>query len=285
METVIRADAGRSVLSLVNPMLMARSLWAQRELIAQLARREIAVRYRNAWLGWLWAVLTPLVLLAIYTFVFAVVFKARWGEGPGETPAKFALTMFCGMLVFNLFAEVANRSATLLADNANYVKKVVFPLEVFVASALLSSLFNLLVSFGVWLIGWGVIMQTLPQVTVLWLPLVLLPICLVTLGVGWMLATLGVFIRDVGHAVLLFTQLLFFATTIFYPIERVPPKFQIVMRFNPLTHAVEDARRVMMDGLAPDWRFFIIALLTGVVVTTLGYALFIKSKRAFADVL
>lgn len=287
MAQVIRSAAGERVTTLLNPLAMLRNLWRHRELTCQLARRDVAARYRNSWLGFLWSIITPLMLLAIYTFVFAVIFQARWGaaDGPPEPHGVFALTMFCGMLVYNLFAEVANRSPALIVDNATYVKKVVFPLEVFVVAALITALFNLLVASGVWLAGWGLIMHTWPSWTLIWFPLVLLPICLVALGLGWLLASLGVFVRDVGHAVVLVTQILFFVTPIFYPISRVPEKFQTIMRLNPLTHAVEDARRVLMYGGSPDWYFLAVSGLVSLPVALLGYAFFMKSKRAFADVL
>jgi lipopolysaccharide transport system permease protein len=286
MEHVIRSPAGEPVARLLNPVTMARSLWRHRELTLQLAQREIIARYKHSWLGLLWTVITPLILLAIYTFVFAVVLKARWGAvGTEESRGVFALTMFCGILVYNLFTEVINQAPTVIVDNANYVKRVVFPLEVFVVAGLLVALFNLLVGSAVWLVGWGLIMQSWPNWTAIWFLPVLVPVALTTAGLAWVLASVGVFVRDVGHAVVLVTQLLFFATPIFYPISRVPEKFQLVMKLNPLTHAVEDARRVLMYGGHPDWPSWAVLVVVSGVVALLGYAFFMKSKRAFADVL
>lgn len=296
-EQAIRTGAGASVRKLLDPLAMVRNLWSHRQLAWQLARRDIVGRYRSSWLGLLWAVITPLILLAIYTFVFAVVFNARWGDDAAESRGVFALTMFCGMLIYNLFAEVANRSPMLIVENPNYVKKVVFPLEVLIVSSLIAAMFSLLVGFGVWLVGWGLIMQTWPSWTVVWLPLVLMPVSLVTLGCGWFLASLGVFIRDLTHAVLLGTQVLFFATPIFYRVERVPPSFQFVMKLNPLTHAVGDARRVMLGqqylewigqpggATHPYWGVWAMTVVASAAFALLGYAFFMKSKRAFADVL
>lgn len=277
---------------------MVRNLWSHRQLAWQLARRDIVSRYRSSWLGLLWAIITPLILLVIYTFVFAVIFNAKWGDaGSTESRGVFALTMFCGMLIYNLFAEVANRAPTLVADNTNYVKKVVFPLEILVVSSLITAMFNLLIGCGVWLVGWGVIMQAWPSWTIVWLPLVLVPVMLATLGIAWLLASLGVFVRDLSHGVLLVTQVLFFMTPIFYRVDRVPASFQFVMKLNPLTHAVGDARRVMLGrqylesigdvggATHPYWGVWALTVVASAAFAVLGYAFFAKSKRAFADVL
>lgn len=285
-EPIIHSGAGQSLRALLNPAAAVAALWRHRELTVQMARRDIAGRYRASVLGLLWSIIHPLSLLAIYTFVFAVVFKARWNVEGDESPWEFALYMFSGMLVFNLFAELVNRAPTLIADNANYVKKVVFPLEVFVVAALLASLFNLCIGLGVWVVGWIFVMQSLPPWTIVWFPVVLMPVALISLGVSWVLAALGVFVRDVGHAVLLLTQILFFATPIFYPIERVPEKFRVVMHLNPLSHAVDGARQLLTgQRAAPDLTILLISTALAAVIALLGYAFFMKAKRAFSDVL
>ena len=275
----------RPLRSFLNPLKMVRGLWSHRGLILQLTHRDIVGRYRAAKLGLLWSVLTPLALLAIYTFVFSVVFKARWGEDPAEGHGEFALYLFCGMLVFMLFSEVVSRAPTMVVANASYVKKIVFPLETLIVSGLLTALFNMLIGYGVWLAFWLLVKRTLPPPTAFFLPVVIFPVCLAAVGVSWLVASLGVFVRDVGHAVTLIVQALFFATPVFYKIERVPEAFQLVMRLNPLSHALEDARRVMIDGVPPAWSGWCTALGASACVAILGYAFFMKSKRAFADVL
>ena len=263
---------------------MVRSLWSHRELTWQLARRDIESRYRSARLGLLWSVLTPLILLAIYTFVFAVVFKVRWGDDQSQSRGEFALIMFCGMLLYNLFAEVVNRAPLMVVANPNYVKKVVFPLEILVLSGLLCALINMLIGYGAWWVGWALIRGTWPHGTAVWFPIAIVPVCLTTLGVSWLLAALGVFIRDVGHAVALAVQALFFMTPIFYSIERVPYPFRRVLELNPLTYAIEDVRRVLMWGQPPNWAWWCGTVAASAVLAVLGYAFFMKSKRAFADV-
>lgn len=290
MEHAVRSSTAKSLRVFLNPLVMARALWGQRELIWQLARRDIEGRYRAAKLGLLWAILTPLCLLGIYTFVFAVVFKFRWTDNPNETRGEFALTMFCGMLLYGLFSEVVNRAPHMIVSNPNYVKKVVFPLEVFIISGLVSALINMLIGYGVWLGGWLMLERCLPPWTIVWMPVLLLPVCLVTAGISWVLASIGVFLRDIGHAVGLATQVLFFATPIFYSLDRVPKKWQGVLAINPLTHSIEDLRAVMMwsgTGPAPQpaWGWWIAMTAVSAIVALLGYAFFMKSKRAFADVI
>ena len=284
-EQVIRTGQVQPLSRYLNPLSMARNLWSHRELAWQLAKRELLARYREARLGILWSILTPLALLGIYTFVFSVVFQGRWGNDPNESRGEFALTVFCGMLLYNLFAEVVNRAPVMIVANPNYVKRVVFPLEVFVVSGLISGLINMLIGYGVWLAGWMLIIRDLPSWTMVWFPLVLVPVCLTTGGVSWILASLGVFLRDIGHAVGLITQMLFFATPIVYSLQHVPQPFRRVLELNPLTHYIQDARRVLMYGEQPYWGWWAGSAAASVLLAVLGYAFFMKSKRAFADVL
>lgn len=298
MQRVVHSGVGLRVQQLLNPLAMLRELWRNRALTIQMAGREIAGRYRASMLGMLWAVVTPLILLALYTFVFSVVLKSRWGTSATEAPGDFAITMFCGMLVFNVFSEVLNRSPFLVVSNQNLVKKVVFPLEVLVPATLLAALFTLAVGLLVWLGGWFFVTKQLPPLTFLWLPVVLLPVVLVSLGIGWVLAALGVFLRDIGHVMNLVTNVLFFTTPIFFRLENVKAEpFRTIIQLNPLTHAVEDARRVMMGdyywsllGVAaasphPDWVTWTPTFIASLAIAVCGYAFFAKSKRAFSDVL
>ncbi|MBU0639332.1 MAG: ABC transporter permease, partial [Planctomycetes bacterium] len=265
-EPIVRTPRSRSFFAFLNPWAMVCNLWAHRQLTWQLAQREIVIRYRGSYLGLLWSVLTPLVLLGIYTFAFAVVFNIRWGDDPNESRGQFALTMFCGMLLYNLFAEVVNRAPSLVVGNANFVKRVVFPLEVLVLTGLLSALVNMLIGYGVWAIGWVLMYKSWVPITALYFPLVLVPVLLTTVGIAWLLASLGAFLRDIGPAVMLFTQMLFFATPIFYSIDRVPMPFRRVLELNPLTHAIEGVRRVLMSGGQPDWLSWAFATAVGMVL-------------------
>jgi lipopolysaccharide transport system permease protein len=280
------ATAERPLTGFLNPVRMVRDLVSHRDLIFRMTHRDIVGRYREAKLGLLWTVLTPLFLLAIYTFVFSVVFKARWNLDSNETHAEFALYLFSGMLVFQLFGEVATRAPGMVVAYPNYVKKVVFPLEVLPISALLTALFHMSIGFVVWLAAWLVIKQVLPPITALYFPIVILPVCIATLGVSWVLAAFGVFLRDLGHAVALFVQALFFLTPVFYPVDRIPvPLIQKIMRLNPLTFAIETTRGVIIVGEHPDWLKWFLMVIGSIFVAVFGYAVFMKARRAFADVL
>src|SRR5262245_23949757 len=297
MQRVIRSGAGVPIADLLNPLRAASNLWIHRNLMLQMASREVAGRYRSSLLGMFWAIITPLLLLLIYTFVFSVVLKARWGQNTTEPAGDFAITMFCGMIVFNLFAESVNRAPTLIVSNPNLVKKVVFPLEVLVPSTVLAAGFTLAVGVGVWLIGWLLVTHSMPSASILWLPVVLLPVVFLTLGVSWILSSLGVFARDMGHIVALVTQMLFFTTPVFFRPDVLKKPFRTVINLNPLTHVVEDARRVMMGDYYwrvldqpggpthPTWETWGVNVLASGLVALLGYAFFVKSKRAFSDVI
>jgi lipopolysaccharide transport system permease protein len=279
------AGAPRPFRSFLHPGRMLWNLWSHRDLAVQLAQREIASRYRATRLGLLWSVLTPLFMLGIYTFALAGVLGARWNSNKPGAYGEFALYLYCGLLVFYLFSEVLTKAPTMVVSNANYVKKVVFPLEVLVVSGLLAGLFNLLVGCGVWLAFWCVMKLALPHVTALYLPLVIAPVCLATLGLSWIAAALGVFVRDVGHFIALAVQALFFCTPVFYRIEQVPQPYRTVLALNPLAQALEDARRVMVEGGSPDWFWWSVSLVGSALLAVAGYAFFMKSKRAFADVI
>lgn len=299
MEQIVHSGAGASIKTLLNPLRAARNVWGQRELTIQMAAREIAGRYRSSMLGMMWAVITPLLMLAIYTFAFSKILKAKWGQtSTTEATGDFAITLFCGMIVFNLFSEVINRSPTLITGNPNLVKKVIFPLEVLSPATLLAGFFSLAIGVGVWLLGWLFVTQSLPSVSLLWLPVVLLPLCLFTLGASWVLAALGVFARDIGHMVALVTQVLFFTTPVFFRLDTIKTEpFRTLIGLNPLTHVIEDARRVMMGGYYlhmigepglpthPEWSTWSINVIGSGLFALFGYALFMKSKRAFSDVL
>jgi lipopolysaccharide transport system permease protein len=241
-------------------------------------------RYKGSFIGMGWSFIQPLVMLCVYTFVFSVIFKARWGVGADEGKAAFALTLFMGLITFNVFAEVANSAPSLVLSNINYVKKVVFPLEILPLVRLLSALINAVFSLGVLFAGLLVINHFIHW-TALLLPLIWLPMISFTLGCGYLLASLGVFVRDIGTAIGVLTTMLFFLTPVFYPINAVPEGLRIVFRINPLAIFVEDARRVVLWGQLPDWPWFFFGLVLSVAVLIFGFLWFMKSKKAFADVI
>lgn len=268
----------------LNPLYLARNLWRQRDLIRQFTRREVEGRYKGSFLGLFWSFVNPLVMLLIYTFVFGVVFKSKWPNAKTGSLSEFAVTLFCGLIAFNIFGECIGRASALVTSVPNYVKKVVFPLEILPISALGAALFHGAVSLSILLVA-NLLMNGVLQWTLVLLPLVLLPLICLTLGLTWFLASLGVFVRDIGYTVALVVQVLFFLTPIFYAVESIPEPYRSVIGLNPLAPIVEDFRRVVLWGAQPNWGALTMLLVVCGAVMLLGYAWFMKTKKAFGDVL
>lgn len=283
MTTLLRTRRAR-LSAYLNPLALVQNLWRQRELITQFTRREIEGRYRGSFLGLIWSFVTPLILLLIYTFVFGVVFKARWPQARTDSLGEFALVLFCGLIGFNVFSECVTRAPTLILGVPNYVKKVVFPLEILVVSGLGTALFHGLITLSI-LLTVNLLINGVVQWTLLFLPLVALPLVFLSLGLGWFFASLGVFIRDINYVVALLVQVLFFITPIFYPTEAIPEPFRLAILYNPLTFVVDNSRAVVLWGNTPDWAGLLLWVLASALVMQLGYAWFMATKKAFADVI
>ncbi len=270
----------------ISPIALLRSLVRNRRLILQMAKREVVGRYKGSVMGLLWSFLNPIFMLAVYTFFFSVVFKARWGvvEGVEESKIQFAGVLFVGMIVHGLFAEVLNRAPMIITSNVNYVKKVIFPLEILPAISLVSALFHNLVSLMVLLTAFVAFNHYLPW-TVIFAPLVFLPLVIISLGFAWMLASLGVFLRDVGQTVGIFTMMLMYISPVFFPITSMPEEYRPIMMANPLTFIIEQAREVLIWGHTPDWIGIGIYTLVATVIAWLGFVWFQKTRKGFADVL
>lgn len=269
-----------SVLSPAAPFLSA---WRNRALILRLARREIEARYRGTAVGMVWSVLTPILMVAVYSFVFSYVFQPRWMVPPG-TKANFVLLLYSGLLVFNLLGDCLARAPMLVLETPSYVKKVVFPLEILPWIALAGALFNFLVGMGL-LLGIYLILYGLPPVTILLLPLVLLPLVLLTLGLGWLLAALGVYLRDLRHVVGILVSMLMFLSPIFYPADAVGEGVRSALYANPLTPVLEMSKDVLFWGRVPDAGLLTGGILAAWMAAWLGHAAFMKLRAGFADVL
>ncbi len=272
------------ILQHLNPLALVLNLWQHRELIVQFAVREVQGRYRGSFLGLIWSFVSPLFMLATYTLVFGVVFRSPWRGSTPENLKEVALIIFAGLIAFNLFSECIGRAAGLIVAVPNYVKKVVFPLEVLAVSVLGSAVFHSLVSVAVLIAGMLLSLGRLP-VTLALLPLAAMPLLFLTLGLTWFLCGLGVFVRDLQHLVALALQILFFSTPVFYSLEIVPEPLRTVVKFNPLTPVVENFRRVTLWETMPEWRELAVWWLASSAVLLMGYAWFMKTKRAFADVI
>ncbi len=268
----------------LDPIETARRLWSQRALVWQLTRREVEGRYRGSFLGLFWSFIHPLVLLALYTFVSGVVFRAHWPERPAGGLADFALVLFCGLVVFNLLSECATRAAGLIVAVPNLVKKVAFPLEVLPLSVLGSALFHGSLGLGVLLLLCLITHGELPW-TVALLPVVAAPLVFLSLGLSWFLASLGVFLRDLAYVVPLLLQVLFFATPIIYPVDSVPERLRPLLFLNPLVWIVENFRSAIFRGIPPDPTALGAWTLAAALTMMAGYAWFMKTKKGFADVM
>lgn len=268
----------------VSLVEMVSSHWRHRSLVWQMVRREVVGRYKGSVIGLAWSFLNPLLMLAIYTFVFSVVFKARWGADGADDKVGFAIVLFVGMIVHGLFAECVNRASGLIIANSNYVKKIVFPLEILPSIALGSALFHAAVSTIVLLLAM-LMNGTTIHMEALWAPVLVLPLAAAALGFSWFLASLGVFLRDVGQLTGIFTTALLFLSPVFYPVAAMPEEFRAVMQVNPLTSVIEQMREAVIWGHAPDWSQYLIQSLVGILLAWAGFWWFQKTRKGFADVL
>jgi len=255
-----------------------------RSLLWQFARRDVLGRYRGSLLGLTWSFLTPLLMLGVYSFVFVGVFRQSW---PGATHGgglEFSLQVFAGLLVFNLFSEVAGKAPNLVVDQPNLVKKVIFPVELLTWVTVLSGLFHLLISSVTLLVVLLVARGGLP-VTAFALPLVLLAFLPVLLGLGWFLSAMGVFVRDVGQVMTMVVSLTMFMSPVFYSVKSLSPDLQFWMNLNPLTLIIEQVRAVLLLAQWPDWAALGLYAAVAVVFATAAATFFQLTRKGFADVL
>jgi lipopolysaccharide transport system permease protein len=255
---------------------------SHRGLIAQLARREISGRYRGTYLGIFWSLINPLIMLAVYTLVFGGIFNGKFTQTGKETAVDFALGLFCGMNLFNFFVEVVSRSPGLILSNPNFVKKVVFPLEILPLVAVLAALFHLVIATVPLVIGLLIVHGTVPWGMLLLIP-ILIPLVLGTLGASWLLAALGVFIRDLQAAVGPAVTILMFLSCIFYPLSAVPQTLQPFIQLNPMADLIQSARDAVMLNVIPDWKIWIGLSAVGLILFVFGLWVFRSCRGAFAD--
>jgi lipopolysaccharide transport system permease protein len=264
---------------------LAISLWRNRQLISQMTKREVIGRYKGSVMGLTWSFFNPIFMLSVYTFVFSGVFKGRWGgAGTEASKVNFAIVLFVGMIVHGLFAECVNRAPGLILGNVNYVKKVIFPLEILPIIAMGSALFHMIVSLVVLLLA-ILLLGSSVSWTILFFPIVLFPLLLVSMGAAWFLAALGVYVRDVAQITGMVTIVLMFLSPVFYPISALPEKYRPWIMANPLTFIIEQSREVLIWGRLPDWGGLMLYLLASFGVAWIGYAWFQKTRKGFADVL
>lgn len=268
----------------ISPLSMFSSIWINRYLIWNLTCREVLGRYKGSLLGVLWSFFTPVLMLIIYTFVFRVAFNAKWGDQYGDSTGNFALILFIGLIVFSLFSESVIKAPILITSNVNFVKKIIFPLEVLPVVTVGASLFHAFISIIVWFIGY-VLIDGVPPLIALLLPLIIIPLIFFTLGVSWFLASLGVFLRDISQVIGIGCQALLFMSPIFYPINALPERYQWIIKINPLTLIIEQAKDCLLLGALPDFYNFLGAYILSLLFAWVGYVWFQKTRKGFADVL
>ncbi|HET6972832.1 MAG TPA: ABC transporter permease [Pyrinomonadaceae bacterium] len=259
-------------------------LWqlpSRAELIFSFAKRELLARYKGSALGIAWAVLTPVVMIAIFTFIFAGIFGARFGAN--DSHWDYALYLFCGLLPWTMFQESVQLSANTIVAHSNLVKRVVFPLEALPAAQVFAALGTQLFGTMALLIGTIVIRQRL-ELTGLWLPILLIPQLLFALGAGWLVASLGVFLRDITQGVTLLLMAWMYLTPIIYPESIIPEHFRTFINFNPFTSLIRSYRRIFLDGSVPDWRGLLYFTIFAVIIFIFGYWWFARTRKSFADV-
>ncbi len=262
-----------------------RPLWelpARTDLILSLARRELVGRYKGSVLGLIWAILTPVVMIAIFTFIFAGIFGARFGASTSHW--DYALYLFCGLLPWTMFQETVLESAKTIIAHANLVKRVVFPLETLPVAQTFSALGHQLFGTLALLIASIAIRHEL-HATLLSLPVLLIPQMLFTLGAAWLIASLGVFLRDIAQGITLLLMAWMYMTPIIYPESLVPERFKPLVNLNPFTPLVRSYRRILLDGSGPDWIGLAYFTACALVVFIFGYWWFARTRKNFADVI
>lgn len=252
------------------------------ELVLSLARRDLVSRYKGSVLGIVWAVLNPVVMIAIFTFIFANVFGARFG--PSTSAWDYALYLFCGLLPWSMFQETVQRATTTIITHANLVKRVLFPLETLPAAQTLSSLANQLFGTIALLLATLILRKHLP-LTIFFLPLLLVPQTLLTIGAAWLVSSLGVFIRDLTQGISLLLMAWMYLTPIIYPESVVPDRYRGLLNINPFTALVRSYRRIVLEGVSPDWMGMAYFSVFSLIVFCVGYWWFARTRKNFADVI
>lgn len=267
-----------------SPFAFIADLWRQRELLWQFSLREVELRHKGSHLGLVWSVLNPLLMLSLYTFVFSMIFGGKFGVLPHETTMDYALGVFLGLTIFQFLAETISVAPTRIVSNPNFVKKVVFPLEILPASSVSAAAFHMLISLTLVLLG---VVFFGPGLTggVFWLPVILAPLVLLALGVAWLIASLGVFLRDISQVTQFLSLALMYASAVFFSSRKIPPGIWHVLRFNPLLLSIEEARNAVLWNHPVNFNHLAYVYAFSFVACWAGFVVFRRLKPAFADVL
>jgi lipopolysaccharide transport system permease protein len=259
------------------------TIYRNQYLISQLVIREFKARYSGSFFGFLWSFITPLLILAIYTFVFNSVLHTKWSEGY-TTNSQFALILFAGLIIHSLFSDCAVRAPMLIHSHISYVKRVVFPLEVLPLVLVINSFLHACMSLGVLIIFYSILNQSIPW-TLIFVPLIILPFLILNLGITMFLSLIGVYVRDMAQAMGVIMTITMFITPIFYPLSALSPELQTISYFNPLTFAIEQMRNFTIFNVGPNWKGLAFYFIFSLIVLYFGFIAFQKARRGFADVL
>jgi lipopolysaccharide transport system permease protein len=282
MEKLLSRRVRAARVGWVDPLGFLAQAVRHRRLIRRLAIQQVRSRYAGSVLGVVWAVVHPIFLLAVFTFVFSVIFQARWGT---EVHARghFALVLFAGLLVYNLFQHCLIHAPMILVGRPSYVTKMVFPLDVLPWVTLAEAVFNAIVGFMVFFVLYGVILGV-PPLTTLAVPVLLIPLMLFILGMMWVLAAAGVYVRDLAQVVNVVALVAMFLSPIFYPLEAIPDRFRVIILMSPLTIVITHVRGAVFDGVLPSPGGFVLSLAVGWCVAWFGFVCFCLLRRGFGDV-
>jgi lipopolysaccharide transport system permease protein len=264
-------------------VLKRKELDQRKYLFWQLVNKDIRIRYQGSVLGMLWSVLLPLLMLIIYTFVFSEIFKAKWNIDTGNK-FEFAMVLFCGLCIYNMFSDVLNRSTSLIEINQNYVKKVVFPIEFMPVVITFSALFNCVISIGV-LIAANYILTRHVYLMALFTPLILLPHIIFCIGIAFFMSAISVYLKDMASLASIIAMIGMYISPVFFPLSAVPGKFRFVCMLNPMTYSIENMRNILLYGTMPNLKYFCVTLVASFVIYLVGQWIFMRAKSGFADLL
>lgn len=264
---------------LVEPL---ESLWRNRQLFRRVLSRDILSMVRGSVLGLAWVVVIPLVLVAIYTFVFGVVLPSTW-SAETRSPLEVPLIFFAGLTVFGFFMEVITRAPNVIRDNSVYVKKIVFPLDILAWMLAGTAMFKLLINFTLLLLFLLLLTGGIPA-KVLLVPVLLAPFVVMTVGLAWIAAAIGAYIRDLPHAIQALTPILMFVSPIFYAVQQVPESVRAVYLFNPLTFVLEGIRSLLFFDTVFPLRGLALYTVAALLVYAAGYVFFQRLRPGFSDV-
>ena len=268
----------------LNPWVIFRDLYVNRELLRQFTVRNVQIKHKGSYFGLLWSAITPLLMMGLYYFVFGIIFQRTYGMIDNESGTDFALGLFLSLTLFQFVAEALTVAPLIIVSNPNLVKKVVFPLSILPAATIGAALFHFLVSLLLVFLGMLIFGRGLGWGN-LWLPVIVFPMILLTMGLTWLLSSLGVFFRDIGHFMQVVTSIILYGSAIFYSTSMIPAEAWSIMKFNPFIHVIDMSRSVLLWDMPLNLMDLSYLYLIGIIAFVVGYAVFQKSKSAFADVM